>query len=197
MIVIYCKSLKTVGRVFCHLKAELGEGAWVNKKQKFENLLIAMFHSKTLLHHKDSVLKSLNGEGNCRVIVATTALGMGINVPNVSHVFIYGSPENVEAIVQQVGRAGRDGLQSHVILYNIKQLTRGDVAVREVLDKSLKSCFRQAHILNRLQLVLPLVICAAYFANHNVHVKVIVVQSPHQYMNHFKMMLPIHQSAER
>ncbi|XP_039661794.1 uncharacterized protein LOC120562244 isoform X1 [Perca fluviatilis] len=79
-IIIYCKSLKSVGKVFSYIKAELGEDAWIERDQdhKAENLLIGMFHSKTLTHHKQRVLASFNGEGSCRV-VATTALGMGLN----------------------------------------------------------------------------------------------------------------------
>lgn len=144
-IIIYCRSLKVVGRVFCHLKAELGEGAWVTKgnDQRSENLLIGMFHSATLQRHKERVLKSLHGDGNCRVVVATTALGMGLNFPNVSHVVMYGPPEDIEAIVQQVGRAGRHGLQSHAILY-VNKLSRDDATVKAVIAKASKSCFRQA-----------------------------------------------------
>ena len=96
-----------------------------------------MFHSKTLQHHKDSALKSLHGEGNCRVVVSTTALGKGINVPNVSHVVIYSSPEILEAILQQIGKTGRDEVQSHAILFGVRHL-------REVVTKSLKNYFQQA-----------------------------------------------------
>ncbi|KAK7939597.1 hypothetical protein WMY93_002923 [Mugilogobius chulae] len=161
-VIIYCRTLKTVGRVFCHLKAELGENAWVDKDHKSDNLIIGMFHSNTLPQNKERVLKSLNGEGNCKIIVATTALGMGLNFPNVSHVVLYGSPEDVEAIVQQVGRAGRHGQQSHAILYI--QATRDD-AVKDVVAKAKKSCFRQAlfsYFENDTQSVKPGHLCCTF-----------------------------------
>ncbi|XP_028441999.1 putative ATP-dependent DNA helicase Q1 [Perca flavescens] len=146
-IIIYCKS---VGKVFSYIKAELGEDAWIDRDQdhKAENLLIGMFHSKTLTHHKQRVLLSFNGEGSCRVVVATTALGMGLNFPNVSHVVMYGSPDDVEDIVQQAGRAGRNGLQSHAILYVIKQSIKVDKAVKDVIGTGTHSCFRKALLSN-------------------------------------------------
>ncbi|KAL1005232.1 hypothetical protein UPYG_G00056400 [Umbra pygmaea] len=142
--VIYCRTLKAVGRVFCHLKAELGKHCWVDQEHKAENLLIGMFHSQTLPQNKSRVLSSLGGDGACRVVVATTALGMGLNFPNITHVVLYGLPEDVEAILQEVGRAGRDGSQSHAIVYAIKQHTRIDEAVKSLIDKSITSCFRKA-----------------------------------------------------
>ncbi|XP_077061923.1 putative ATP-dependent DNA helicase Q1 [Siphateles boraxobius] len=145
-IIIYCKSLKSVGKVYSYLKAELGEDAWIDrdKDHKAEHLLIGMFHSKTLTQYKDRVLASFNGEGSCRVVVATTALGMGLNFPNVSHVVMYGSPDDIEDIVQQVGRAGRNGLQSHAILYVIKQSVKVDKVVKGVIATGTHSCFRKA-----------------------------------------------------
>ncbi|XP_076146136.1 putative ATP-dependent DNA helicase Q1 [Alosa pseudoharengus] len=145
-VIIYCKTVKAVGRVFCHLKGELGEDSWVDRdpEKKVENLLIGMFHSQTLPQNKNRVLSSLSGQGSCRVVVATTALGMGLNFPNVSHIVMYGLPDDVEAMVQQVGRAGRGGLQAHAIVYAVKQHTKLDPAVKTVLETGVTSCLRKA-----------------------------------------------------
>lgn len=80
-LIIYCRTLKIVGRVFCHLKAELEEDAWVAGEQedKSDDLIIGMFHSQTLPVNKSRMLSSFSGEGSCRVVVATTALGLGVN----------------------------------------------------------------------------------------------------------------------
>ena len=84
-IIIYCRSKPLVGKVFCYLKAELAEDAWVDRdpEHKPSTQLIGIYHSDTLPHNKKRVFSSLNGEGNCRVVVATTALGMGLNFPNI------------------------------------------------------------------------------------------------------------------
>lgn len=143
-VLIYCPTMQLVGKVFGYLKAELQSKAWVDgdPDRKAENLLIGMFHSKTLQKYKDRVLSSLRGEGNCRVVVATTALGMGLNFPDVSHIVMFGAPGDLETIVQQVGRAGRHGQQAHAILYDNHRYTNVDKEVRQLL-KVRNSCVRK------------------------------------------------------
>ena len=50
--------------------------------------------------------------GDVPIVCATTAFGMGIDVPNIRTVLNFGIPSSLEAYVQQCGRAGRDGLPS-------------------------------------------------------------------------------------
>ena len=165
-VIIYCRTLTSCGKVFCHLREELGEDCWVDRdpEHRVENQLIGMFHSQTLPHHKSRVLDSLGGDGACRVVVDTTALGMGLNFPNISHVVMYGLPEDMESIVQEVGRAGRDGSLSHAIMYRLK-LARMDEGVKTLLKNGTTSCLRKAlytHFEHNTERVLPGHLCCTY-----------------------------------
>lgn len=56
-------------------------------------------------------------EGVTRVLSATTAFGLGVDVSDIRFILHYDPPASLEEYTQEAGRAGRDGLLSRCTLY--------------------------------------------------------------------------------
>ena len=91
-----------------------------------------MLHSCTPIDNKNHILESFqNEDGVVRVLFATIAFSMGINCKGVRNVVHFGPSKNIEAYVQECGRAGRDGQPSKVyLLYNGMMLVHVDKDVK-------------------------------------------------------------------
>ncbi|XP_028408795.1 uncharacterized protein LOC114531368 [Dendronephthya gigantea] len=114
-----------------------------NSSKKREDCLIGIFHSMIKEKYKQRIFESLKGSGTKRVVVATSALSMGVNFPDVKYVVMYGPPRNLLDFHQQAGRAGRDGALAHTVLfYYGQQVAHVENEMREFLQSS--DCFRVA-----------------------------------------------------
>ena len=60
--------------------------------------------------------------GTLRIVVATVAFGMGLNKPDIRAVIHYDMPGSFESFVQEIGRAGRDGLPAYCHVFIDKKV---------------------------------------------------------------------------
>lgn len=132
-----------IANVVSYLLTNLRGKAFVEKDgQKVP--LLGVYHAKTWDTQKNKTEEDFKDKsGIQRVVVATCALGMGINFPNVDYVIHYGPPHTVTEIIQQAGRAGRSGQQAFSIVYSTnRQLSQCDKDVKDVVKS--ESCTRIA-----------------------------------------------------
>ncbi|MCS6895880.1 MAG: RecQ family ATP-dependent DNA helicase [Bacteroidia bacterium] len=86
----------------------------VAEKLKQHGFSAAAYHAGMPSSHRAQVQESWIQE-KLRIIVATTAFGMGIDKPNTRFVIHYDLSAEPESYLQEVGRAGRDGKLAYAI----------------------------------------------------------------------------------
>lgn len=100
------------GIIYCQSRSGVDELA---KKLQADGYSAKPYHAG-LTSQKRSDYQHQFVYDDTHIIVATIAFGMGINKPDVRFVLHYDLPKNIEGYYQQIGRAGRDGLEANCLL---------------------------------------------------------------------------------
>ena len=117
LTIIYMK-LKYCGFAYYLFDQILNENQYHEQGNGPPIHLFAQSHSQKTTRMKKEIIAEIRKEVSIiRVVFATTALGMGINVPHFRHVTHIGPPSNLETYLQEIGRAGHCGEPAMATLY--------------------------------------------------------------------------------
>ena len=120
------QKLQGPGLVYCPTRKWAEELA--DKLRKEANLRTGFYHggmeaSDRMLIQQQFIRNQLD------VVCCTNAFGMGVDKPDIRYVIHFSLPQTIEAYLQEIGRAGRDGKRSVSILLKAP----GDEEIQEQL----------------------------------------------------------------
>lgn len=156
-IIIYCTRRDECERIAGFLRTCLQnnkkegdeETAAASKKRKRTSWNAEAYHAGLPSSRRRTIQNAFMG-GDLRIVVATIAFGMGINKSDIRGIIHFNMPKSFESYVQEVGRAGRDGLDAHCHVFldskggDLSELRRhiySNSIDRHVLRKLLKKVF--------------------------------------------------------
>ena len=138
--IIFCNTMNDIACIANHLKLKLGEAAYFPVKMIASLVFTIPALGSTT---KKEVVSSLKGDGKIRIVIASTALSMGVNFPDIRYIINWGPATDLLDQHQEIGRAGRNGLLSHsIIMHHGQQLSHCEQAMKDFVR--VDGCLRIA-----------------------------------------------------
>jgi superfamily II DNA helicase RecQ len=151
-----CENLKEEERILIYCKSrELCENFFESLSSKTTSCF--MYHAMLTSEEKENSLLSWKQRG--KTMVATTAIGCGINYAHVRHIIIIEGCYSIPEFAQQSGRAGRDGKESTCTIYtsnaqlekqrklagvySVNFAQQLQIEFLDIMQKSKKECWRK------------------------------------------------------
>ena len=113
-------NLETIADCFIYFTEQMGKEQYhpPSANPVAKNRLFTQYHAQYPEDERKWIVHELvNGTSNRRVLFVTVAFGMGIDCNNIRRIVHSGVPYTMEEYCEEVGRAGRDGLQEMVDIY--------------------------------------------------------------------------------
>ncbi len=117
---------------------------------KQQGFSAAAYHAGMSWNDREKV-QSAFISGRTKIMVATVAFGMGLDKSDVRGVIHFHLPKSIENYVQEVGRAGRDGKESHcyLLLHDADFIKNHSLAHADSIDsiqvRKLLKCVFEKH----------------------------------------------------
>ncbi|KAF8193978.1 P-loop containing nucleoside triphosphate hydrolase protein [Mycena galopus ATCC 62051] len=98
--VVHCRTMDDVLHIFLYLWKSLPDGPHRLRRLK-------MYHALRSLDDNKEILRLIDEDPECQVIISTIAFAQGMNSSELLDSYAFPMPDEVDQMLQQLGRAGR------------------------------------------------------------------------------------------
>ncbi|MBS6641770.1 MAG: ATP-dependent DNA helicase RecQ [Clostridiaceae bacterium] len=107
---------------------------------------VARYHAQVKPEKLKQQMESDFLKGKKKIMIATSAFSMGIDVPDIELLVHFNTPLSMTDYIQQIGRSGRDGRKAHCVLF-YDQNGDDKKIVQSMISKAKKQSGKAANIL--------------------------------------------------
>lgn len=138
-VIVFCSSQASAVQFFNCAVCIIGGGVLPGNLLK----TFTLYTGSTDTAQRDAILLRVHRpRSRLRMVIATSAFGMGVNIPNVDAVYHWGVPATLADFAQEGGRAGRDGrLAEHHVFFCGRDLGKRPEEVKAFFNST--ACLRR------------------------------------------------------